>query len=1119
MHVLLADDDDSPPRVVHVAHDGDATVADLLEALEALGTDGSPAITGTPTAPIVDDSGIVVDGHWRTGALPLADVGLRHGSRLQTEHRAHLMGSGRPVASPVVALEVVGGLLAGQHHPLAPGDHVVGRVGTVVLAHPTVSGHHLRLQVGTGRAVHVCDLASRNGIRVDGRWLTHPTAVEHEQILQLGAVQVTLRPPWPPPGTRAVDARGRAPWHRPPRTATLDDHVPIAVPAAPQPPPARTPFAWSAATVPLVLGLAMAAVLGPMFALFALLTPLAVAGGWVEHRLRARRHRRRCNRRLEEDAATLGDAVAEAARRARRRLAEAHPDPAQIVRRATTNDPSLWERRPHHDDAFVLRVGTATVPWSAPIDPAPDPRWSSRGPLAERVARHDRLADAPITVDLRRGDVGIAGPADAVAAVVRNLVLQAAVLHGPADLAVCADEDDLDWARWLPHHRPDPGEGVELVLHVGPHRPRQGSRPRSPRWIATASDVHHLPASCRTVVRLDGADGVGSVTDVDSGHCQEGVLVDGLGRQLVTDATLAFAHLLDPELDRSGKGSLPARVSLHEVLELTPEAIAERWGRAGPGLPMTLGRAGRGRLDLDLVADGPHALVAGTTGSGKSELLRTLVAALAASAPPDHLAFVLLDFKGGSAFDRCTALPHVVGVVTDLDGSLVHRVLRGLEVELRHREARLRAAGADDLDELRRTRRPGEDPMPRLVLVVDEFAVLATEAPDVLGGLVDVAQRGRSLGIHLVLATQRPSGIVTDRIRANTNLRLVLRTVDATDSFDLLGTADAVSLDRHAPGRVLVRAGADEVRTGQTALVTGPARRKVAPVRVHVVALPGVEPDPAGERTTTTTTDLDDLVRATDEVARLERRRPATAVWSDPLPNLVHRRTLESAGAAGSAGGGSDGAGLALGLLDDVEHRSHPVWRWHPDQGHLVVHGASGSGVTSTLAAAGAAAAARGAEVVVVDPAAGLREDAESAHWAATADPDDRHALGRLVERSEQADRAGRLLVVAVDRWHATAAALDDLEGARLLDRLVRLVARGPAAGVVGLIGLDRATGLPAPLAPAASQRVVLRLSDPHDVGLVGVSLPTWARHRLVDAPPGRGVAAPVGLEVQVVHR
>ncbi|MCU1571624.1 MAG: hypothetical protein JWR33_2365 [Naasia sp.] len=316
-----------------------------------------------------------------------------------------------------------------------------------------------------------------------------------------------------------------------------------------------------------------------------------------------------------------------------------------------------------------------------------------------------------------------------------------------------------------------------------------------------------------------------------------------------------------------------------------------------------------GPVDLDLVGDGPHAVVGGTTGSGKSEFLVAWVVALAAAHPPERLSMLLLDFKGGSAFDRLAALDHVQAVVTDLDGDTVDRLADGLRAEVRRRETELRAARARDVDAA-----PG---LARLVIVIDELAALLALRPALAGLLTDIAARGRALGMHLVLCTQRPAGLVSDALLANCPLRISLRVLQASDSSALVGGDDASRLPPDVPGRCVVS------RAGEPAVLCQSAH-----------AAPG---------------DTDRALR------RPPGRSPAPPVWLPPLP-----ASLPLAGLPVPPAGQ-----VVLGLLDDPGGQRQPLALWDPFRdASLLVVGAAGSGrstVLATLAAQVGSAVVEGA--------------------------------------------------------------------------------------------------------------------------------------------------------------
>src|SRR6185312_10519225 len=213
------------------------------------------------------------------------------------------------------------------------------------------------------------------------------------------------------------------------------------------------------------------------------------------------------------------------------------------------------------------------------------------------------------------------------------------------------------------------------------------------------------------------------------------------------------------------QAAIPSSARLLDLLGMpapSADSVLSLWQRFGRTTAVPIGVGADGAFVVDVRADGPHALIAGTTGAGKSELLQTLIASLAAANRPEAMNFVLIDYKGGSAFKDCARLPHTVGMVSDLDGHLTVRALDSLGAELKRREEMLLHAGAKDIEDYWDTRRLRPElnlePMPRLVLIIDEFAAMVAELPDFVHGLIDIARRGRSLGVHLLLATQRPAG-------------------------------------------------------------------------------------------------------------------------------------------------------------------------------------------------------------------------------------------------------------------------------------------------------------------------------------------------------------------------
>ncbi|BBH70567.1 hypothetical protein ACTI_72520 [Actinoplanes sp. OR16] len=634
--------------------------------------------------------------------------------------------------------------------------------------------------------------------------------------------------------------------------------------------------------------------------------------------------------------------------------------------------------------------------------------------------------------------------------------------------------------------------------------------------IVLAATPDRLPAACDTVIEIVGTDGDATVRRPAEGTAVENVLLAGLA---VAEARTCARHLArfdDPESRRAGAG-LPDGVRLLPMLGLAridAAAIRERWRRADPiALTAPLGMTGNGVFTLDLIRDGPHGLIGGTTGSGKSELLRSLVAALAAGADPQHLTFVLMDYKGGAAFDECARLPHTVGLVTDLDEQLGERALRALEAELRRRERRLREVRADNLIEYVRSGAAETEPMPRLVVVIDEFATMAKELPDFLTALVGIAQRGRTLGVHLILATQRPSGAVNDNIRTNTNLRVALRVQDAADSIDVIGVREAAELSRLLPGRAYVRLGPGEVVGIQTALVTTVSGGgDDAPVAVE----PFVFGSPAGGASTRTPEVVEssrrtDLARLVDAVAEAAAGMPAPhRPWPEPISGDIDLATLPPSESV-----------AVVALADDPDNQRQLPIGWEPSDGNLLLFGITGSGTTTTLISLALSLAVARApdqlEIYAIDYGTGDLGVLESLpHTGSVIIADDRERQVRLIrhlraELDRRRSEPSRPLLVLIDNLSAMRAAFDDVEGLAIMDILTRLYADGTAAGIWFAVTADRFSTVPAAWTAVTTQRWLFRLPDPYDYVQAGLT-----RKDVPARVAGRFVSLPAGLQAQV---
>ena len=787
-----------------------------------------------------------------------------------------------PDAQGTVEIRVVGGPDAGWVHRMGPGVAVIGSGADawIRVDDSSLPASAVEVDVAVDGTVTVHPSFGAQ-VTLDGEPLEGPKPWRRRSVVSVGHTLLELQhPTFADAALKPSDDGTGLDYNRPPRITPPPRPTKFSLPSKPKQGDSR-PLPWVMAVVPLVGSVVMATTMKqPTYVFMAVLSPMTMIANYVNDR----KHGKKSFRHTLADWEKQKDSIERQARKAvaaetgARR--DAGPDPAEVLLTATGPGQRLWERRRTDADYAHLRVGTGVLPSEVEVS---DPSQEEH-----RRTTHRNLTDVPVMVPMAaHGVLGIAGRGELPRAIGRWLLAQAAVLHSPADLQICvlsdpSGKDSWEWVRWLPHARAREGQSAmaligtdadsvarrisELLAQVTARQDalREAGTSFDKPWggpttlvvldgsrrlralpgltqilrdgprvgihlICLDADRRLLPEECRALVEEDyygllqvsmaGQEPVTSVRPdcVSPAWCEQ------------------VARAIAPIRDVSGDdgAALPDACRLLDVIDLEPptaSGIVARWATGGRSTKAVVGASFDGPFAIDLVRDGPHGLVAGTTGSGKSELLQTIVASLAVANRPDAMTFVLVDYKGGSAFKDCVKLPHTVGMVTDLDTHLVERALESLGAELRRREHILAAAGTKDLEDyiIAMRTNPSLAPMPRLLIVIDEFASMARELPDFVTGLVNIAQRGRSLGIHLILATQRPSGVVSPEIRANTNLRIALRVTDATESADVIDAPDAGYIAKSTPGRAYVRLGASSLLPFQSGRVGGRRPGQVA---------------------------------------------------------------------------------------------------------------------------------------------------------------------------------------------------------------------------------------------------------------------------------------------------
>lgn len=478
----------------------------------------------------------------------------------------------------------------------------------------------------------------------------------------------------------------------------------------------------------------------------------------------------------------------------------------------------------------------------------------------------EEIEKAPITLSLIENDaVGIIGTLQNCISMLKNITYDLAVRHYPDDLRmyfVCDESNvcKIDWVRWLPHIKnqrlginnlicdsasknllfedlfiqlsnTDSKEENEsytsynvvfILDDMGfmEHPVSQyvhDAKRKGFCFVFFAADEGLLPKNCESIIRLDT-------------FGKNGVLIEAKNNlnsveftyQTVSDKDVEqMAYKMSPVFceEVSLEGGLLKNYSFYQMMNIFDAeeiSLGQNWNSDAiyHTLKAPLGINAKKEmvyLDLHENAHGPHGLVAGTTGSGKSEILQSYIISMAINYHPDDVGFVIIDFKGGGMANQFASLPHLIGTITNIDGREIERSLKAIRAELQKRQRLFAEYNVNKIDSYIMKYKNGEAKvaLPHLIIVVDEFAELKADQPEFMKELISAARIGRSLGVHLILATQKPAGQVDDQIWSNSKFKLCLKVQDKEDSNEVLKSPLAAEI--REPGRAYLQVGNNEI--------------------------------------------------------------------------------------------------------------------------------------------------------------------------------------------------------------------------------------------------------------------------------------------------------------------
>lgn len=695
--------------------------------------------------------------------------------------------------------------------------------------------------------------------------------------------------------------------------------------------------------------------------------------------------------RFKEDIAAAEEKLSAYADRQLTAMNANDPDTPACILKAAGLENDLWNRKPTDGDFLTVRIGTGDAPCTAELR---DEMGSGAG-LSEHVKKLGELKDkyafvhgAPVCCALAENHItGVVGRPEDTRNFLQNLLIHLATHDCYTDLKIVYLYSDpaMAWAADLPHTigccasgKDEAGEVLKNVIAALQERERavdkKDSYGKAPVFsshflfviedpsllpknrtteqyvfesqrlgvsvVMAVEELYQLPEQSRYTVVMKGCEG--ELIANENASARKKFVTERLSTDEVSRFAASLKNIRCREEKQAGgnaaeAGTIPSKYSFFEMLGVNSASeidLAARWAAADTknGFKAPIGIGLTGLVYMDMNEDGPHGLVAGTTGSGKSEMIVSYLLALVTLFSPEDLALIVIDFKGGALCNKFRGLPHVVGTITNLAESEIQRSLKAIQAELKRRQMLLDEASQnvdthdiDNINKYTRLYKAGrvKEPMPHLLFVVDEFAELKSQYPDALDQLVSAARIGRSLGVHLILATQKPAGQVSDQIASNSRFRICLKVQTEQDSNEMIKVPLAAKIKEAGRAYLMVGAGErlDLFQSGYSGTPDKTVQRKE--------------------------TDLDELTQLNTTINHIIAYCKEHGIEKQPdvfMENLPETIPCLACEAPGDIYGT-----VGIGLADDPAHKRQEEYDVSLLKGNLMIIGSAQSGKTNLL--------------------------------------------------------------------------------------------------------------------------------------------------------------------------